>query len=111
MAYCPSCRATIAIDAKACLACNAEFIWEDGWHPLEKEPPAEQRRYGCLIYASLGVLWLLCLVLGIVGALPFGGSNGFLTLAALLFWVGFIYAVIRLAMNIMDAFRGKKKHE
>lgn len=35
-AYCPNCRARVALDAAACAACNAVFA-PDGWGPVDAE--------------------------------------------------------------------------
>jgi len=60
---------------------------------------------GCLGVIALGLLWLLLLVLGLVGAIPYGGSNEFFTLWVALTWGIVIYVLVRIAVKILDAIK------
>jgi hypothetical protein len=61
---------------------------------LRKKSPLVRPAFWLL---PLVLLWIASLVLGVGGAVPYGGSNGFLDLFFTLIWAAILYIAYRLA--------------
>lgn len=119
MPACPACSGKVSdYQAPECPTCGASFgmgstlrLVPIPGEVIESGAPEEGKSsgLGCVGVGALGFLWLLSLVLGIAGAIPYGGSNGFLTLSILLTWAGIIYAVVRVSTKIWHVIQGKKR--
>lgn len=119
MTFCTKCHAKASEGQAKCSSCGAVLPYAQQEEVISwpknsaAEVPGQEKSsgVGCLGIGSFGLLWLLCLVLGIAGAIPYGGSNGFFTLWVLLTWGAIIYAAVRLCMKVKNAFAGKSRTE